>query len=1689
MTARQQVLWTLLPNGMKDQQTLKATVTVSPHLMLDAGPYDLSQFSNWQHWPETILHTNFSVIIDGGAPVPATRVAYRGTIEPDPATWAALFPSTTPVAPYNFDDIDLSKKTILTNPLIDVVKLVSIIYGGLASTAGLTLPVLATDLHPLMDAATAIRRLDNLDTNGLLRMARDLSQPGATRGIPDLGQMATQMMAFHRPLQAEGTVTRPKPKTPDAGRRLAQRPGQPLPPLDFNEAATWRTHALAKLPKADQLRQDMEFHRIVTALAQYSELLRLTGLVVDLEFPRAAMPDGNHTIQLGVDWPRVGATDPDSRPRAWAAMHADYFGMAPNNNAPSEVVGRYLQLSGINGVPTNYSLFDLDADGAGIKLKNFVGSLRDLSTNESSYDDNLPGFPKTPRTVGAPSLRSAGLTLAHGQRATAAAALFSRAAQLHQLSQNSQLESSQDGILYAEDVVRGYRADIYDVAKGSWYSLHRRDGDYAFPNTGGGHSASDEEGMIRLSAASSTDGSHPEVIKMHQAVLTWRGWSLSAPEPSWALKAKIVETSDPNKPENAVDDGQGDVPAGMPLKARFSPHPQTLPTLRFGRQYAMRLRLVDLAGESEPFSGNDSQPQEAKSAVVTFHRYEPIESPNLALVGDGGNIELPAEGESMGRLAIRTRNADPTQPPPPAEGTGMASRYLVAPRVSHRFAEMHGVLDASGVPNKDIYTQLKSLDQALDNTTIQSPATPPSTGIVSTTYAVADAGKGLSYIPDPWSIGVAFWVFGTEGQISNVPIGAPFYSGLTSFASPEWPKAQIIRITLVEGTGKPKYDKPSHTLVVPLAKGEKVLVRVSSIIPSDPALMGNEQAGVSADALSSMAVWQMFMNITTDANARTTYRRMATLGQHWMITPWRTLELIHATQKPLVVPAMNDIRIERKRGWTYAIPHYRTPLSSKSTAKIDLLGAWFEPSDVGDGPKVLSHTAHAYEIKLARLDAVNGIFTVGDPDAAPDSWQPPAPVWAPPPPKPTNAVRHVFSDTRYRRVKYTIDATTRYREYMPQAIADSVDGTDIKVSSPAVTAWIPNAASPPAPKILYVIPTFGWGRNQSGDNARSLRLGGGLRVYLERPWFDSGFTEMLGVVLPSDPNSMTDPQVQAQLKTYVTQWGADPAWLGGTVATASPPPNAFPLAKWRAPLSFDGVDFPSDEATDLPTDDFPVTGLRTPEMIENVGNLFGPGPLAVAPHAVGYDSDRQLWYADIVVRPGASYFPFIRLGLARYNPISALGCHLSSVVMAEFMQLTPDRLAVVTRKGNTAHVAVYGFAPTVARDPANAPRPALFQVVSEILDAGADPDIGWRLSSAKGAQGFANPQPTSGSQTPPPPTIFKAAPPIGSKPPTTPAPTPGTFAGGTTAEIEHLLSIGDYATLVARPDLMKAATPPLLWEGDADIPNAPNGGQVRLVITESEVFPSDVPLLEGQPIGARVVYAETVSVAPGATVIPSPFPPPAQGTPPPIVTPPVITPPIVTPPTTTPPPPPPPPRPFPLPTACTFAGEWTATKGTDAPYILVLQQEGNTVTGTYAPAPPANTTPNDKTIFRRELLQRLGSAGAAGTIAQGTQTTQGTSKLNVFRPPATTTQPPPPSGGTTPPATGAFSGIIGGTITNGFLVFTWTEFRYSRAGWTQTGSGRGTIQLALDCNSFLTPPRLAAGATPWNGTRDLDQNQ
>jgi hypothetical protein len=325
--------------------------------------------------------------------------------------------------------------------------------------------------------------------------------------------------------------------------------------------------------------------------------------------------------------------------------------------------------------------------------------------------------------------------------------------------------------------------------------------------------------------------------------------------------------------------------------------------------------------------------------------------------------------------------------------------------------------------------------------------------------------------------------------------------------------------------------------------------------------------------------------------------------------------------------------------------------------------------------------------------------------------------------------------------------------------------------------------------------------------------------------------EMLAVVLPDAQAGGVAPA----LEKHVTQWGADPIWRGGAVQGVAPPAARFALAVTAAPIPQALLD-PTipDREGDLPAGPLDVTGLPLPGTpVEQT--------VDIAPHLVRWDPVRQLWYADIVVDPGTAYTPFIRLALARYQPISAFGSHLSPAVSTEVVQLLPDRLAVLTRSDPTSlHVGLYGHGPQQRR------RTVRFAV--ERLPADAGSDLGWEPLAGATVEELADEADADRRPTADRTRVATAA------------------HEPLLAEARQLIADRRFADLVVRKELIDVLRPPVIGEARIVLPGPrPEGERWRLVVIEYEVRSTDpehvdpVPPPERDP-RLRVVYLETLEL-------------------------------------------------------------------------------------------------------------------------------------------------------------------------------------------------------------------------------------
>ncbi len=352
-------------------------------------------------------------------------------------------------------------------------------------------------------------------------------------------------------------------------------------------------------------------------------------------------------------------------------------------------------------------------------------------------------------------------------------------------------------------------------------------------------------------------------------------------------------------------------------------------------------------------------------------------------------------------------------------------------------------------------------------------------------------------------------------------------------------------------------------------------------------------------------------------------------------------------------------------------------------------------------------------------------------------------------------VRHEFGDTKHRNVDYRIVGTTRFGDFFPPAMVSTAE--DITQTSEVTTLDILSSALPAVPNVQYVVPAFAWTRTPPPIEPRyeSKRSGGGLRVYLDPPWFSSGEGELLAVVLSRGISPATAP--------FVTHWGRDPLWHSPLMLTR-PNQQDFHGARMVKEVPLHPED--SEERT----------------RVDVVG------------YEVKVEDGRC--YCDIELDPGLAYYPFVRLALARFQPDSVPDLELSRVVIADFIQLAPERVvSVVKLDANLFEVTVSGTTHGSPTDPVagGTPTGTRIRIGAQQRIQGTSDDAGW-------------------------------------------------------------VAADDRLTLSPN---VEAATGEVLWQGTVSLSAERNPGQLRLLIEELELYRSVDP---APPVVTRVVFAETVEL-------------------------------------------------------------------------------------------------------------------------------------------------------------------------------------------------------------------------------------
>ena len=348
-----------------------------------------------------------------------------------------------------------------------------------------------------------------------------------------------------------------------------------------------------------------DFHQILGHLADHPAILRRLGLIIDVTFtlpavgsvqslsvtPLPAIP-GFAAAQIYTPWTQCvvvayGATAPATFRPLYQDVEKPTLNVVPLVDVNGQLIvdnalGGVALVDPQTGQPPLF-VDDLDLDHAVINVSNYAE--RAMSDLAASGQPSLQ--------VPLPALRTTGFALHHENREGALGRRFTRTA----------LWNPSAVTFVGEDLVRGYRPDVRTVTLnssgsitgvGAWTSLCARSTQFSFSSA-----PIVDEGYVKAASMSAFDAN--PAYNVNETLFHWDGGSLVVGRPGKSVGAASAVAAGgdagaplpPAGPGPPASDGSQ---VGIPFTSTISPSPGSLPRLRFGTWYQLRVRAVNLVG-------------------------------------------------------------------------------------------------------------------------------------------------------------------------------------------------------------------------------------------------------------------------------------------------------------------------------------------------------------------------------------------------------------------------------------------------------------------------------------------------------------------------------------------------------------------------------------------------------------------------------------------------------------------------------------------------------------------------------------------------------------------------------------------------------------------------------------------------------------------------------------------------------------------------------------------------------------------------------------------------------------------------------------------------------------------------------------------------------------------------------------
>jgi len=922
--------------------------------------------------------------------------------------------------------------------------------------------------------------------------------------------------------------------------------------------------------------------------------------------------------------------------------------------------------------------------------------------------------------------------------------------------------AQRSGRVYLEHLLVGYRPDVRDSSVGSWRSLSvqrlkrvtldGRDITGLFSRIGPSEALLAER---TRKAEVESEAGMPTAHFLEGELFRWSVWGIGQ-EPA-------APHNKPMPTEHIGDSAPNSVRERLSIE--YESH--DVPSQRYGRLYRFGVRLAMADGNSLSIDeaaqryaehactiGDESTSGDASDPGMPMLRMESVLPPRVLLRDALDRYWFPRES---GRYVVVASGAGRTRT------RRLSERVLVPPRTANlETCIRHGVLDemldrgdwpASAFSKVE---RTKDGNFPLVSVASDADATTPKEQQFRPLLVGSSDGCKPPYYPDPIAR-VAVLAFYREGDDALlVQHVFDHYDGGNA-----WPDCVALRLKVraAQRVASPVgIDVHVHSrgMDVSLAPGVHVklrtfyratgtdllqagVVRQASVEPSrtDTTLRANTSGDTLTRSAASVEHDAVALNILKWANPdRVVASRMDEVAHSvvmdasvWMMNPYEELTLKHAVDQPIRSPFLVDHRntptgaqpfkIHREPGESRIEFEGHLWLDRPSTGRIDAIAHWMDnpvlPAPTSTSAHYLRRPSAVSQTFFSLTDiAIVPLDDSGTPANSPQAVQLPPSASLQRLERASNVTSqgrtakrifapvHDVGDTRARVIDMVLNSVSRdVGEYAELAKSGNAH------KSAARPMVLEGTARPMAPVVDYVMPLLHWtSGDMPADLHRRTREAGWFRIWLGREWYQSGDGELLALLFWQGP-------IHTELEPWTTQWGLDPTFderLSFTRIHGDAFGNRLrTMHDVRAsggPSETLEVDEHHLAASDLSDIEFaPKVNLCDLPEHQDLSKECGPSESTVelALYRPLLDPESGRMFVDVRLNAGDAYMPFVRLAMARYQPLAQSKLRLSTVVASEFAQLMPERsLSLSILPGSTprrkiARVVLVGPAALVPR--------------------------------------------------------------------------------------------------------------------------------------------------------------------------------------------------------------------------------------------------------------------------------------------------------------------------------------------------------------------------------------------------------